>query len=305
MHKIVKRAIKLTGNILTITAVALIIKNLIQLEINFTELLQRGSLLWVVLLTTLNTVILLCSCLPWYLILNSVFENKIKFRDVQNIWNKSNLLKYVPGNLFQYIGRNQIAFEYKLSNKITALTTILDIAANTIGILVLVILLCFNWVIEWFNKFGSNRPIALFIAIIFFIIGSIIYQKNKKKKINKLFNIKIFVYSIGIYIFLGLILGWIYYLILEQILNVHIEVNQIKNLVGGFQLSWLIGFITPGSPGGIGIREASILFFLGKTFTADAVLQGIVIMRLINIIADLSAYAYSNILNRLCFKSHK
>jgi uncharacterized membrane protein YbhN (UPF0104 family) len=53
-------------------------------------------------------------------------------------------------------------------------------------------------------------------------------------------------------------------LLLAIIVNIFLEINFIitTKLVVIFSIAWMAGFIVPGAPGGIGVREAVIIFFI-------------------------------------------
>jgi len=63
-------------------------------------------------------------------------------------------------------------------------------------------------------------------------------------------------------------------------------------IIVAYNLAWLIGFLTPGAPGGIGVKEIVLLFFLSPIMNESGVLMTIIYHRIILIIADLLAYMF-------------
>ena len=65
-------------------------------------------------------------------------------------------------------------------------------------------------------------------------------------------------------------------------------------LLSGFGLSWLVGLVVPGAPGGVGVFEATALGLLGKLVSPGALLAGVACYRLVSVIAEagLAAIAY-------------
>ena len=57
----------------------------------------------------------------------SLSQKKIPFATAVPIYTQSNILKYIPGNVFQYVGRNKLAFDMNISHVDVACATILDI----------------------------------------------------------------------------------------------------------------------------------------------------------------------------------
>ena len=58
-------------------------------------------------------------------------------------------------------------------------------------------------------------------------------------------------------------------------------------LVVIFSLSWSIGLIVPAAPSGVGVFEASFLFFVGKEIPQNIVLLSLIYFRFISTSADL------------------
>lgn len=64
-------------------------------------------------------------------------------------------------------------------------------------------------------------------------------------------------------------------------------------LVGAYVVAWLAGLLTPGAPAGLGVREAVLLFLLGQGPGAPAVLLAVLLARAITVTGDLLFYSSS------------
>ena len=82
------------------------------------------------------------------------------------------------------------------------------------------------------------------------------------------------------------------------VLNVEMSIREVYILLGAFILSWIVGFIVPGAPGGIGIREFVITLLLPMGMNAQMVLFGVVVYRLINIIGDIFGLLFTATLKK-------
>ena len=97
---------------------------------------------------------------------------------------------------------------------------------------------------------------------------------------------------------LSQIIGGVVLTSIMQIISGKSYFPQAKTICGAYAISWVIGYVTPGASGGIGVREA-ILYMLLKNFaSSDIVMMSALILRFLNIISDLSAYAITRIINR-------
>jgi glycosyltransferase 2 family protein len=65
-----------------------------------------------------------------------------------------------------------------------------------------------------------------------------------------------------------------------------IAFEQIPLIVGSFVVAWLSGFVTPGLPGGVGVFEAVAIALLSRGFPAADLLSGVAIYRLLNTLAE-------------------
>ena len=86
---------------------------------------------------------------------------------------------------------------------------------------------------------------------------------------------------------------------------VHENFFSYGTVIGAFLLSWMVGFIVPGAPGGIGIREAVITFLLSKSVSQESVVVSIVIYRFITTIGDLIGFMIAILLEKQNFPSRK
>ncbi|MBD2251115.1 lysylphosphatidylglycerol synthase transmembrane domain-containing protein [Nostoc parmelioides] len=65
-----------------------------------------------------------------------------------------------------------------------------------------------------------------------------------------------------------------------------LNMSQIPLLLGAFSFAWLLGFVVPGAPGGLGVFEATAIALLQNRFPSAAVISAIALYRLISIIAE-------------------
>lgn len=66
-------------------------------------------------------------------------------------------------------------------------------------------------------------------------------------------------------------------------------------LVGAFASSWILGFVAPGAPAGLGIREAVLSLWLGSSFGAPAAVALIVMLRIATTLGDLLNFIWGSI----------
>ena len=131
------------------------------------------------------------------------------------------------------------------------------------------------------------------IIIIISVIILIIIIKDKLEYIFKKIYISIktsLIYYILALIFLGASFSTVMYSFSPY------KLSEINVLFGAFAIAWLVGFIIPGVPGGIGVREAILILYLENIINSQNILEAVVIHRFISVIADLIAYIISIII---------
>ena len=65
---------------------------------------------------------------------------------------------------------------------------------------------------------------------------------------------------------------------------------QMGLFLGTYLFSWVIGFITPGAPGGIGVREAVMVLTCSTFLDTNTIMLYAVTMRIISTFSDVLAF---------------
>lgn len=73
---------------------------------------------------------------------------------------------------------------------------------------------------------------------------------------------------------------------------------DLLHVVSLYAIVWLSGFLLPGAPGGIGIREAMLVLLLGDVYGAGVAAALAVVMRVVSVSGDLVAFAFGMLLAR-------
>ena len=293
----VKKAVKLAGNILTVLALVLIARRLILMDVDYAFLLRRDRILWILALMILYGFHIAAIPYAWCLILRITTNQKLPFLTVQKVFCKSNLLKYIPGNIFQYVGRNEIAVMFGLRHRDVALSTVLDVAANVIGVFI-VSAVCYAAGFQvGLQSIGVRLswPVVLIVLLCAGAAVLILYRKRELylewvKGICTRINLIRYGASVAHYMFYAVYTGLLYHAILTRVLEVQMDWDTAFLVVGAFLLSWLLGFVMPGAPGGVGVRETVIVALLAGYVQTDPVLLAIILYRIVNTVGDLLAF---------------
>lgn len=294
-----KRVIMYIGNALMLVAVILMVWKMIHLEIDYSLYFNASGILCIFLLSCLYGILLVVMSLSWRKTNSVITGNPIGFWISSKVYCKSNLLKYIPGNVFQYVGRNELAERLDLSHADVAMATGIDVFEQFFSFFIVSVIFGGYGFIQIIKEYAFLQVILpvgiLAVLIIIWALFHFAGRKHKKKLdyyqsllVRK--NIPVFLKCIFRYVVIAIGFGTIYLLVITNIVTIHVPVSSYFEIFGVFILSWLFGFVTPGAPGGIGIREAVLTLLLGSRYDVTPFLTGIVIYRLINTLGDIIAY---------------
>jgi uncharacterized membrane protein YbhN (UPF0104 family) len=244
---------------------------------------------------------------PWKLLVSVLCESNISNVSALYVYCKSNLFKYAPGNFMHYIGRNQLSAIENISMASLNIATVFEIGLLSLSSVIVALIFNMKYALSWINSNIRIFEMAVVFAVLVFVLifllrskisGKIKYKLSHYKSL--IFNcnfikkaiICIIIYSL-FFIFNGIMLC-----ILFKIQSVNLHGYYFK-CIGMYSLSWLAGYITPGVPGGIGIREAMMTVLFESNVVSETIVSTMLIFRIINIIGDVFAYILLALIYRI------
>ena len=218
---------------------------------------------------------------------------EFKSNNLVSFYVLTNILKYVPGGMWHFVER--FNFIKKISNPQIALySTLIEPYFMLTGSFLLASMgLIFSpfYFFLIFPLIFLNRK---FIFLIFKILGSlkgkvleVLRLPNSKGQFEERINIVSFFPSRALFLEIGFVLSKFigFYICLNTFYTSN-TLNIIFLLVI-FSLSWSIGLVVPAAPGGVGVFEACLLLFVGKSIPENIILISLVYFRVISTSADL------------------
>lgn len=217
-------------------------------------------------------------------ILMTNFQQYISKRNATKIYGMTQLAKYVPGNIFQLVGRQALAMSYGFSGRAIAICSILELL-----FLMLAGVSFITWIVP---LFFSALNVYYSILIYFFVVGVFIIVCEKLKK---QYFISVFFRYSAFLIISGSIFLCILYFVADKWT---VKFELILPIIGTYVIAWLAGFVTPGSPAGVGIREFVLILMLKPFFSEMDIVLAAVLGRVVTILGDCFYYAYSLLLKK-------
>ena len=277
---------------------AFIVNRIIAYGVNFNRIVSFPTLIISVVSVVIYAILVIALATIFYFLLKIFSSADISPKDSIFIYCKSNLYKYLPGNIFHYIGRNQIALDNEISHGGPISATIAEMLILTIAALITAIIFAGQRAIKWCLDNYTAHQVIIFVSLIVLalVTGVILYSVISKRKLAvgkiKPANRIRFTAAINfvlMYIIFFILNGLMFIALLRSIGGELINA-LIFPVIGMYTLSWMIGFITPGAPAGLGIREAIMSALLSGVVEAEVVISAVVVWRVITILGDVVAY---------------
>jgi uncharacterized membrane protein YbhN (UPF0104 family) len=206
----------------------------------------------------------------------------------------SNLYKYIPGGVMYVAGRHRMAVETEgLSHAKVAFSTVVEGVLYIVGALIVALVLAFDFSTLYARELGILPIVLLLVGLFVVLAGPLVYYFRHRIKAFlstvEIFNFSVFAKRFGFS--LGLMFLWgITFLLTLMLLGQPVTASLAPTIVGLYLLAWVAGFLAPGAPSGLGVREAVMLMFLGGIIYTDILLAAMVIHRVITVGGDLFGY---------------
>lgn len=281
-----------------VAAIVFIVVKIYKLRPDFSMLLSEDILPAALIALVVQSVSTwLLSSYGFTKILGGLSEKPLDSVNIRLAYCKSNLYKYLPGNIMHFVGRNKIAADEDIPHSEVIMATLAEIILTIITACIIVLILSFSYFIDWFKNVGVSKTLFIiaFAAIAVVIVLAVIFRKKIGEFIKKykvLYSKKmlgILGISSLVYIFNFLLSASMSALLIEKLCHT----DMFFTVTGLSVMAWLVGFITPGAPGGIGIREAVMTMFLSSSASEENLLAAVLFYRIICIFGDVLAFVMS------------
>ena len=306
MKENIKKFGKPVGNVICILSVFFLFTALVRTDFDVSQITDWRSFLFVFAVSTgLKTATVFMSASAWCLWLEFFAKRRCDRREALRVYAKANIGKYLPGNVMHYVERNLFAGKLKLSQKQVAAASICEIVSLVSAAFFTGMLLAFSKVrdtlaVIWqaggvFNKWAvwlAAVVIPAVLAALYFAGRKKVRSRAAEKKISAAdffsffhtFAAAFLLYA-AVLIVLGLILAVIYFY-----LGGRPTIRQALEMTAAYMIAWVLGFIIPGAPGGIGVRETALTLLLTPVTGRDMIVVLSVLHRLVTVAGDFTAY---------------
>lgn len=207
------------------------------------------------------------------------------YPEILGVYGLSSLGKYLPGGIWQFVGRFGIYKMNGLSAKASTRSMILEniwllssaFATGVIGVFLSRFDLIANLLSipdeKWLAIILTIVILALWITAL--IIVHKIMQKYTSQQIPKVARVAL----IGL--LLWTFIGGSFFVMFNEF-----PFSSAPLFIGGYAVSWAVGYIAVFAPGGLGVREAALAFVFSNIASVELIAVYAAMNRIIWVIAE-------------------
>jgi len=246
----------------------------------------------------LYVIVVVLGALAWRVLLKAFGATPARWAAERQLL-ISQIGKYIPGNVAQYVGRAAMAIGAGTPAKVVGISIVAETALIVVGGLLSVAISIAvapqqaAHVVRLLPDLSTLSWILVAIAAFACTLVAIHAASNRFSALNTLPVARWRWLAIAVLIYTGalLLLGLSLFVIANAIASVPLSLA-----VAVFAAAWIAGLATPGAPGGLGIRESVITLGLAPVMGGSAALTAALLHRGASVLGDVISFGLGLIL---------
>ncbi len=217
---------------------------------------------------------------------------------------KSQIAKYLPGNVFHFVGRVTLG----AAQGIPAEAIVLSMGVETVTLAATAAVVSaiglaaggaeLPWLISLLGQRASVYMILFAILAVFILVALVLvstrvrqWLKQRADYVHPSRIIRAALLYLMVFLMDGVVISWL----VGGFFGADASVRWYQ-FAWGFSLAWLLGFIVPGAPGGIGIREAVFVGLFAGELGQGLAVGLAVLLRVLTSFSDLVTFGIAALL---------
>lgn len=305
----IKKWVKLMGNVVSALSILFVIAAFLKIDFRISSITDWKSFGLVCIAGVLLKAATVClSASAWRKWLEFFAGKRCDRSEALRVYAKANIGKYLPGNVMHYVERNLFAGKLMLSQKRIAAATLMEVFTLALTAFFVSACLAFTKLQEvlaslcaaWGLSKTQLTLAGIVAGILFFSAMAVTWKKREKLqqiareklgvgmagKFVKTFLVCFVLYT-AVLTILGIILVLIY-----KYWGGQPSLEQAVLMIAAYMIAWVLGFVIPGAPGGIGVRELALTLLLAPVVGSSLIATLSVLHRLITVAGDFAAYLF-------------
>ena len=209
------------------------------------------------------------------------------------VYGQTQILKYLPGNVFHFVGRQLRLGQVGVPQLVTGNTSVIEMLSLLFVAASIAALTGSKLLPEVIDRIGMSSSGLMFLglsalAVVAAFTWILFYFNKKRIRFSGASLLVALAVHAGFFVLSGL--G--FWLVVDATGPGTISAFTAVTI---FSIAWLLGTVMPGASAGIGVREAVILV-LGQLVAGVDLAIAAIVLRLITVVADLLMWMTSAIL---------
>jgi len=303
--KTMRKLVQTAGLVIGLLAIFFLVRSLVANFDRVPEIIWDSKSLAIVFLAVVAVILqTVMAAFAWKVLL--VPSGRIALQLAFAIFGKAQIARYVPGNIFHIVGQYSLSRQRGLAADATSLSMsalLASSAAAALAMSLIGVIFDHEVIASAASSFVTGRTIAVVLIVFALLALTALIGLVRSAKIRTwltkrkaYFNPGRLLFAISVFIVIFVMQGVIIQLLINVLWSLDIHVSLFQ-LTWGFALAWLLGFLTPGAPGGLGIREAVFVFMFAPVM-GDSLAIGLAFMlRVITALGDLGSFILASIVD--------
>jgi uncharacterized membrane protein YbhN (UPF0104 family) len=210
------------------------------------------------------------------------------------------ILKYAPGNVFHFLGRHSLSKSEGVPHHAIAFANGVEILLQLFAVSFIIMIGAFFFDISL--DLGtylqlSKTKILLAFALLLLLVFVVLFKKKYREVILHKGGLLSLFQVFGYHLVFLLGSAFILVIVYAWIIGVSFTFSMFVQTVFVSSLAWLLGFIVPGAPGGVGIREAVLVLLLPAIMmvSKELVLAGALVYRVVTMLGEGLTYFWAKL----------
>ena len=286
------KKLRIIGIIAMAVAAVFLVQRFLAFDVEFAELFTAKTVPPMLFVTVAVMFTLFLGSCIWATWLSFFADKKPKILAAYSVYAKSNIAKYLPGNVGHYAIRQLYGTTLGIRQKDLFVSSVLEILCIALTAFILSLILAGEVVVAYIKDLLSHEwalPVIIIVAAAIVIVIVFLTKKKgfKLSSVTDYLRRKHFWRSFVSVFGITTVCMFIYGGTLLLLVNLYAGAGSVSLLmISGGIVSWFVGFATPGVPGGIGVREAVLLLMLSHVMTEDVILYAALLQRISFVLAD-------------------
>ncbi|MBK5273608.1 MAG: flippase-like domain-containing protein [Desulfuromonadales bacterium] len=269
------------------------------------------SILFILLFGLWASLFVVVGAYNWKLILEFVNGAPIPAKDLFPVYLKSNIAKYLPGNVMHYAGRNYLGSKLGWKNSEMAFSSLLEyiFGSGLTGIIIIIFIVCGLITIPpqitmkldlnkiaGYSALGAAGGLIIIYLYRYFVRNEElrVTSRKLKERAQRFCSVGFMVLcaKLSVISLVCFVLNCAFYFYLcDLVLDFHIRPVDFFNANAALSIAGYMSILTPGVPGGLGVKESvSMVLMSVYGYPKESLMMSLLVFRIACVLGDVLPY---------------